>query len=401
MVDSGYFLADESSAHGALRVDTIAKDEPILRAYDQFPVDIANLSSHDLPFISPLMSRSTFAKNSATYPILKRLVSANIQITAPELIPPQAYVVRNFAGRSRASRARGFRVAFVGITEPAPSPPEGFKFADPVDSAKRTVAEARRVSDFVIVLARVKTSEAIRIAREVPDIDVLIAGTGDMFTPPLTPGKTLIAFTPYETRGLGELRVYRNGPAGFSARLRYIPIDGAVPDDPAALQVATATALAGREATAAAKNLLNEWLLNTRALSFGTRSTANPSAVSPYVSSSACAQCHAAQYIKWANSRHAHATDALVPKDYDFDASCLDCHASGAPATTTSAPTAGQKVLQSVQCEQCHGPGRDHALTPDKSYGRVGEIGKLCISCHTAQTSPKFDLQTYWNEIKH
>lgn len=379
-------------------MDAAAKNEATLRAYGQFSVDVANLSSHDLRFISRLMSKDGFARNATTYPILRRLVAANTGIESPGLTAPQPYTVRNIRGRGRTARA--FRVAFIGLTEPDSAPPYGFTFSDPVEAARRTVVEARRGADFIIALARMKTLEAVKIAREVPDIDAMIVGNGDMFTPPLTIGKTLVAFTPYETRALGEIRVYGNATNGFRARPRYIALDGAVPDDPAASGIAAAASSAEAEARSASKTLLNDWLSATRGLSFGgRRATSGSVKPGPYSSAGACAECHAAQYIKWGSGRHAHATDSLAGKEHDFDASCLDCHASGASASADA--QMAQKILQGVQCEECHGPGRDHALKPDKAYGNVGAKAELCSRCHTVQASPKFELRAYWERIRH
>src|SRR5215216_4459062 len=75
LVDSGYFLADERGAHDWLRPDVRAKDEVVLKSYDQFPVDVANISSHDLRYISASLAKSEHARRAESLPILKRIVS--------------------------------------------------------------------------------------------------------------------------------------------------------------------------------------------------------------------------------------------------------------------------------------------------------------------------------------
>ena len=112
----------------------------------------------------------------------------------------------------------------------------------------------------------------------------------------------------------------------------------------------------------------------------------------------ACAQCHQAQYVQWANSSHAHATDKLPPRWVEFETGCLSCHATGQQV-------AGGKIelakLQSVQCEQCHGPGSEHVQKPGKGYGHIANTQAMCMSCHTAEASPNFDFQAAWAKIKH
>jgi hypothetical protein len=118
------------------------------------------------------------------------------------------------------------------------------------------------------------------------------------------------------------------------------------------------------------------------------------------VTSMACSQCHLAQYMKWANSAHAHAGDKLSSRWYELEASCLNCHATGAKTenATDNPEVAG---LQGVQCEQCHGPGAGHVAKHDKGYGHVANMQSACVSCHTPETSPSFDVNVAWAKIKH
>jgi hypothetical protein len=114
-----------------------------------------------------------------------------------------------------------------------------------------------------------------------------------------------------------------------------------------------------------------------------------------FISSQACAQCHAEQYLKWANSRHARSTDALILKKDEGDASCFQCHSTGVQK-------AGElPKLENVQCEQCHGAGSLHAIKPSKDYGKVTDPKAACTGCHNQQTSANFDFQTAWLKIKH
>src|SRR6185503_7604114 len=110
VVESGDFMTDERNAHGELRPDASTKDEWIMKAYDQFPVDAINISSHDLRYLSRLLHRS----GTATQPILKRLMSANITSDSPDKIAPQPFVIREVPGRQSL---KPVRVAFVGLTE--------------------------------------------------------------------------------------------------------------------------------------------------------------------------------------------------------------------------------------------------------------------------------------------
>jgi len=406
-VDTGYFMADERSAHGRLRPDIVTKNDWVLKAYGQFPVDVVNISSHDLRYFTDARARAGLVGGAETESLLGRLVSANTTTESRAIAAPRPFIIRELP--SRQNGVRPVRVAFIGLTETTPAPPAGLKFTDPAEAARRTVTEVRKTADLVVVLARVKSKQEVaRIAREAPGIDVIIDGNSDSveeaFTPPVYVGPTLIVFTPFETRMLGELRFYRNAQGKFSTKQRFITLDELlVPEDPAAKLVVDAATSAESAARSNSKTLLENWLASSR-----MRLTAQPpKADSPggessptYVTSAACSQCHVAQYMKWANGPHARATDPLPPRWVEFEASCLDCHATGSkPATATTKLEIAS--LQSVQCEQCHGPGSSHVATPGKGYGRAASLQSACASCHTTETSPDFDLQTAWAKIKH
>ena len=407
LVDTGYFLADERSAHGELRPDIRAKDAAVFKSYDQFPVDVANVSSHDLRYISRLLAKSEFARRAESQPILKRIVSANAVGDSPDMVSPQPFVVREIPGRQiNGAATKPVRIAFVGLTELEPPAPPGFKYLDSVEAARRAVSEARKRASLVIVLANARTEEAARVAREVPGIDVMLVSSSQAndlaFTPPITVGQTLIVFTSYETRMLGELRFYRDAQEKFTTKTRFITLDETIPDDTAAAQAVTAARDEETNTRSESKTLLGKWLEMSRSRKHGTTGERNAAGESSpsYISSASCAECHAAQYIQWSNSAHAHATDPLPPRQFEFEVSCLSCHATGIQKAGANLSIEMAR-LQNVQCEQCHGPGSDHAAKPGKGYGRIANLQSACSTCHTQQINPGFDAQAAWAKIKH
>jgi Cytochrome c554 and c-prime len=370
----------------------------VLKSHDQFTVDVVNLSSRDLSYLSRLMKKDVFTKQAASQPVLKRLVSANIVSDSPETIAPQPFIVREVPARIPGNSApKNVRIAFLGLTENSPAAPRGFKITDPVEAAKRAVPEARKRADLVVVLLHAKADLAATVARAVPDIDVIISGAGDeitgLFIPPITLGRTFLVFTPYETRMVGELRFYHDPEGKLSSRARFISLDQVVPDDSAALQTAAAAREAEVAAVRSARTLLTEWLAKTSASGQSNPDEASNKAPH-FVSSNACARCHNAQYIQWSNSAHALTSGKLLSRQSEFEAGCLSCHATGFAK-------AEMAKLQNVQCEQCHGPGSQHVAKPGKGYGRVTNVNALCVSCHTAQTDADFNFQTAWAKIKH
>jgi hypothetical protein len=398
LVDTGHFLADERSTHGELRFDSVIRSDRVLRAYDRFPVDVANVSAYDAPFISRPHAKGDSAVEP--YPMLGRVVSANIVGDAK--YAPAPFVVREIQERSNARRGKPTRVAFIGLSSPEAALPPGLRLIDPVEAAKRVVPEAKKRADVIIVLAHLQTDPLVRIAREVSGIDAIINGSGEIFRAPMRLGDTFIAFTPFEMRTMGELRFYRDAQGKLSVWDRYISLDDEVGDDPETLKVVEEARGAETGARADSRLLLENWLAQTRALTMGLRRRTNPEQppAGGYVSPGACAQCHAKEYAVWANSGHARASDHLVIKRHEFEVSCLACHATGLQKAESTAP-AGLARVQNVTCEQCHGPGADHVARPEKGYGRILAAQASCSDCHTPQTSPAFDSKTAWEKIKH
>ncbi len=139
-----------------------------------------------------------------------------------------------------------------------------------------------------------------------------------------------------------------------------------------------------------------------------------------YVGARKCKSCHGKelmgdQYGAWLKDPHHRAFETLknehslaIAKEkglaeppHQSDA-CLSCHvtAYGVPATRIAHEL---DPADGVQCESCHGPGRDYrkkkvmsdreqALA--KGLWDVGEDPAICTGCHNPE-SPTFDPERY------
>ena len=66
VVDTGNSMMDDRSTHGRLRSDALAKDDWVLKGFEQFSTDVVNVSSHDLHFFSGVLGKSDFARRAKT-----------------------------------------------------------------------------------------------------------------------------------------------------------------------------------------------------------------------------------------------------------------------------------------------------------------------------------------------
>ena len=110
-----------------------------------------------------------------------------------------------------------------------------------------------------------------------------------------------------------------------------------------------------------------------------------------YASATACQRCHQQEYLQWSATRHAFAYQTLLKKERYFDAGCVSCHTTGFGYPTGFQIGDQNATLEGVQCETCHGPGKQHVGNPKKSNIRSGADTSLCLQCHDTKHSPGFN----------
>ena len=109
-----------------------------------------------------------------------------------------------------------------------------------------------------------------------------------------------------------------------------------------------------------------------------------------YASATACQKCHEQEYLQWSATRHAFAFETLLKKERYFDAGCVSCHTTGLGYSTGFQIGDQDSTLKGVQCETCHGPGKQHVGNPKKTNIRRGADTSLCLECHDTTHSPGF-----------
>jgi len=119
---------------------------------------------------------------------------------------------------------------------------------------------------------------------------------------------------------------------------------------------------------------------------------------SPFVGAISCKKCHEVNYRNWLKTKHAKATQTIVSSPKYSQEECLICHSTGYGkiaeySTVEEVPF----YLQGVQCEACHGEGRQHLTGKGKVERRV-TLG-TCRNCHTKDQSPTFNYNAYLEKI--
>lgn len=113
-----------------------------------------------------------------------------------------------------------------------------------------------------------------------------------------------------------------------------------------------------------------------------------------------CQRCHSGHYNDWIATNHSKALETLKAIGQGTNPSCIGCHTVGFGEAGGYVDEATTPHLAGVQCENCHGAGRDHvnnvdsvAFRPPKSIS-----SEVCGKCHNGTHHPTFDE---WSSSLH
>lgn len=191
--------------------------------FGRLGVDAAVLGNHEFDYGQDVFRRLAAL---ATFPFL----SANVH-TDPLPLPVRPSVV--------LGPPAGPRVAVLGLTTPElttathPRNAIGVSVEDPVAVARRLVPGLAAGAELVVVLSHMGLAEDRRLARELPQIDLIVGGHNHfVLADPVLEDGVAIVQAGARGRYLGRLDLdCRDGRLARSS-YRLIPLDAAAPADP-------------------------------------------------------------------------------------------------------------------------------------------------------------------------
>ena len=127
------------------------------------------------------------------------------------------------------------------------------------------------------------------------------------------------------------------------------------------------------------------------------------SGTSKYAGEEKCKTCHVAEHKQWFDSQHAIAYEELEGVNKAFDPACIGCHTVGFGEPGGFVDISLTPHLMNVQCENCHGAGKEHAESMGKKpvANHDWPKEKICGQCHVQKHSPSFSIEQYWPKIAH
>jgi hypothetical protein len=305
-----------------------------------------------------------------------KVVSANL----PDFTP---YVVL------KKNRGR-MNILVTSVIDPGLLP-QGKTFpavTDPVSALRRVQQQAPH--DLFVVIIHAGPEMIATVIDQCPGIDLVIDGTvhefglkkGSGSRPPVVANNNEGMYVAY----IDHLRSYKGAPA-FTAPVQLKASVEKVPED---LRVASMV----KEYNVKQQGLLRQHPETVQG------SMPEKEAPAYYVGSESCRLCHPEKNDCWANTRHAQALNSLSAMSRQNDPNCLYCHVTGIEKRPSLEVlwAKGSHLMPGVQCEACHGPGREHSENPQRSE-MLSVNESTCTRCHTKFKDPGFDYHQDMNKL--
>ena len=219
--------------------------------------------------------------------------------------------------------------------------------------------ELREKCDYVVVLACMPIGDAIQLAIDHSGIDMILNGFEHQSAmPSIKVSQSTIVYAEDEAKSLGELRFSLKSGRASVQPLNH-RLTRRVADDPdvAAFMVKAKADISARQSQMALKTAH----VHGHDHSHGSH---QDHADSDFVTSQTCGTCHVDAFQAWEGSAHAHAIDILKRERKEFDTQCVVCHVTGSGQPGGFEDLYRTAHLANVQCEACHGQGREHSQQP-------------------------------------
>lgn len=363
ILDSGNLFFSQSPIPADIKAQMILKADVIAEAYKKIGIDVLNVGELDLALgINYLMDK----KRTLNLPF----VSSNIVYTDNERTVFQPFIIREM---------NGLKIAVFGLLPVISSESiVDLKILPPAETASKMVGRLRKKADIVILLSNLGQNEDEKLARDLPGIDIIVGGRNRaLLQTPVRVGETMILQAQAQGKNIGRLDFNLADRSYVNA---ITPMDDKVSKN----EEIEGMLKRYKDAIVALHSVKGKPV--PQAVSLGS-----------YIGEAACAACHHRQIDFWKGTRHARAYDTLVKRNNHADLECVGCHTTGYGLPGGFSLGMETPGLRNVQCEACHGPGREHKGRGD--IRRVMEVS-ICRGCHDTEKDPSFNIVSSINRVR-
>lgn len=316
----------------------------------------------------------------------------------------------------RSSAGTLHRVGVIGIVGSGVGLPPGLRATSPIAAARAEVSKLRKKTDWLVLLTHQGFDDDVTLAEAVPGIDFIIGAHSQSFLqkPWIIEKnglKTSIHQSSFRNQAVGLIELRPSG------RSELVALDDS--QEPAATEFGDL-----RKVIEEAKNRIAEVNHQEEKRISALAEEKNREGTPKFQTLNKCADCHFKQFDFWRKTPHASAYEVLVKAGQHQNLECLSCHTVGLgdpegftrlhqlvewekkektekpglledwlKQVRTAEPARAREVLgratrvhATVQCENCHGPGRDHPFGLETLPKVVAT--QSCLKCHTPVRAP-------------
>ena len=193
-------LVDAGDAWQGTFISNANRGEAVTKAMSLMKYDAMAVGNHDFDWGQEILAQRA---KEASFPFL----ATNLVETATGKLPAylKPYVVKTTPLA---------RVGILGITNPEgntivkATSVAGLKFGAPASGIQPYLSELQKLADIIVVVAHVGSADATKLARDVPGIDVIVAGHDHIAVQTArVEGKTTIVDSGAYTQYLGRLEI--------------------------------------------------------------------------------------------------------------------------------------------------------------------------------------------------
>ncbi|MFQ5512560.1 MAG: multiheme c-type cytochrome [Candidatus Krumholzibacteriia bacterium] len=322
--------------------------------------------------------------------LLERVTALKLPVVAANLHDAETDTLL-FAPSRVLRLPTGLRIGLVGVLGtgvklPLPETSRPVRVGPPQVAVEREVGSIRDKVDLVIVLAHMPLGAARKLAENNLDVDLVVAG--------------------HDARPIRRMRRFGNAFVLQSAnRGRYVGVARAtvkrkegIIDLVASLEVLDVD-YEDHEAIVKLFQAYDMEIANQERARVTSSVPSGEHIKNRFTAGEACRPCHTDIYDHWQDTQHGHAFATLQDKERQYDRDCTPCHTTGFYQIGGFLSIQETPGLVNVQCEACHGNGREHARNPELETEGTAHL--MCKTCHTEDQSPGFQFPKWWARIKH
>jgi 2',3'-cyclic-nucleotide 2'-phosphodiesterase (5'-nucleotidase family) len=204
-------------------------NELMKQSLDILPIQVMNLGPEDLQMwkeLSQLKLKTT------------AIISTNLSPRDRVLPVPRRYAVVEVPA-AKLGLKKNLRLGFLGLTNPVQlKPASPFTAQDPIEAVAKIKPEVLKKADYLIVLAEVPKSTAIRLAQDNPEIyAIMMIERSVIEHTPEQVNNAVLVWSMERGRNLGQLILELDQNGGISVfKPQKVVLDASITEDRALLK---------------------------------------------------------------------------------------------------------------------------------------------------------------------